>query len=153
MKNHMMTTEQMVSILAEAPVASFAVSAPEAVPYIVPVHFVYEDGKIYIHSRPAGKKMDILQQNTSVCLCAYHMDRLILDAHDNPCNTNTQYESVIVSGNALLVQSEEEKARILRAIVQKYTPHLSAKELPPAMVKRTAVIQIDVTEMTGKYYG
>ena len=153
MQNHTMTTEQMVSILNEASVASLAISDPHAAPYVVPVHFVYENGRIYIHSRPVGKKIDMLQQNASVCLCAYHMDRLILDAHDNPCNTNTQYESVIVSGKASFLLNDEEKTRVLRAIVQKYTSHLAGKELPLRMVQRTAIIQIDVTEMTGKYYG
>jgi hypothetical protein len=41
---------------------------------------------------------------------------------------------------------------VLKKIVEKYTPHLLNNEIPNNMVKGTAVIRIDVTEMTGKYY-
>ena len=46
----------------------------------------------------------------------------------------------------------KEKGRILKEIVKKYTPQLAKNEIPDNMVKSTAVIRIDVTEITGKYY-
>ena len=80
------------------------------------------------------------------------MDKLLLDEKEKPCDTNTKYESVIISGTARLVNDINEKENILKVIVGKYTPDLAGKELPINMVKGTAVIQIDITEMTGKYY-
>ena len=80
------------------------------------------------------------------------MDKLLLDPNGNPCDTNTKYESVIISGTARLADDINEKGNILKKIVEKYTPHLAGKELPINMVKGTVVIQIDITEMTGKYY-
>ena len=36
-------------------------------PYVVPVHYIFHDGNLYIHSR-MGDKIRALRQNPQVCL-------------------------------------------------------------------------------------
>jgi len=36
-------------------------------PYIVPLCFGYEDGKLYFHSASRGRKLKILENNRNVC--------------------------------------------------------------------------------------
>ncbi|WP_312642507.1 hypothetical protein [Hydrogenoanaerobacterium sp.] len=55
-------------------------------------------------------------------------------------------------GTAVLLEGLEQKKRILNGIVGKYTPHLTDKPLPENMIKGTAVIKIDIVDVTGKYY-
>ena len=42
------------------------------------------------------------------------MDKLLLNSDGNPCDTNTKYESVIISGTAKLVDDINEKEVILK---------------------------------------
>ena len=74
-------------------------------------------------------------------------------AMEEPCDTNTKYESIIISGTARLVNNINEKENILNVIVEKYTPYLAGKELPMNMVKGTAVIQIDISNFIIKARG
>ena len=55
-------------------------------------------------------------------------------------------------GTAEIVCDTERKRAVLDAIVDKYTPQLSGIRLPDNMVKGTAVVEIRITEMTGKYW-
>jgi nitroimidazol reductase NimA-like FMN-containing flavoprotein (pyridoxamine 5'-phosphate oxidase superfamily) len=85
-------------------------------------------------------------------MTVYEVDSLLLDPDEKPCDTNTKYESVIVSGKAIFVDNLEIKKGVLAGIVEKYTPHLIGKKLPDNMVMSTAVVKIEVQNMTGKYY-
>ncbi|UKI16067.1 MAG: pyridoxamine 5'-phosphate oxidase family protein [Ruminococcus sp.] len=69
-------------------------------PYATPIHFVYDNGKIYMHGLPAGQKVDNIRRNGSVSFMVYHMNGLLLDENELPCDTNTAYQSVIISGRA-----------------------------------------------------
>ncbi|MCC8197490.1 MAG: pyridoxamine 5'-phosphate oxidase family protein [Tannerellaceae bacterium] len=64
---------------------------------------------------------------------------------------NTAYRSVIILGDAQLADKED-KIKALNGIVNKYTPHLSGILFPENMLKATAVIEITIREITGKYY-
>ena len=77
---------------------------------------------------------------------------LLLDENGNPCDTNTEYQSVIAQGRAEIVSDIDRKRAVLDAIVDKYTPRYSGQRLPDNMVKGTAVVAINVTELTGKYW-
>jgi len=152
MKTHRLTEQQMNQLLERVQTGIFATLNSDGTPYITPMHFVYYNNAIFAHGLPKGKKLDNIAHDSRIGFSVYEMDKLLLDPDGNPCDTNTKYESVIISGTAKLVDDIDEKGNILKKIVEKYTPHLASKELPINMVKGTAVIQIDITEMTGKYY-
>ena len=152
MKNHQLTDNQIANLLAECTVATVATINRDGTPYITPIHFVYAEGKIYFHGLPAGQKLSNIKNNPSVCFNAYSMKGLLYDPDEKPCDTNTEYESVVIDGKAELVDDIAEKGRILKAVVKKYTPMLTDKDLPENMVKGTAVICITPEKITGKYY-
>ena len=79
------------------------------------------------------------------------MNGLIHDA-ELPCDTNTDYLSVIMHGKGKLVSDEDLCIKVLDAVVAKYTPQHSGKSYPPAMLKATGVIQIEPFDITGKYF-
>lgn len=152
MKTHPLSEEQIIKLLERSQTGSLATLNSDGTPYVTPIHFVYCNNKIYAHGLPKGKKLDNIAQDKRVGLSVYEMNELLLDPNEKPCDTNTKYESIIISGDAKLVEDIQLKEKILKKVVEKYTPHLSGKELPAPMVKGTAVIQIDITEITGKYY-
>lgn len=77
---------------------------------------------------------------------------LLYDGVENPCDVNTEFNSIILRGQASLVNNLEEKSIALSKIVEKFTPHLMNKELPINMIKGTAVIKIEIFDYVGRYY-
>lgn len=152
MKTHPLTQQQINALLTTSAVGTLATLDADGAPYALPVHFVWEDGSIYIHGLPRGQKLDNIARDGRVSFMTYRMDGLLMPDNDIPCDVNTQYESVVIRGIAALVEAPERKAAILRRIVEKYTPQLKDHPLPEAMVAGTAVIQVIPETITGKYY-
>lgn len=153
MKNHPLTENQITDLLSRSQTGSLATLNADGSPYNIPVHFVYENSKLYFHGLPRGQKIDNIIRDARVSFTAYEMQDILLDSEGKPCDTNTKYESVIIEGKASIMEDGEDKLSVLEAVVKKYTPHLQNIPLPEAMVRGTAVIQIDVVNITGKYYG
>lgn len=150
MKQHRLTGEEIEKLLTEETVGRIATINPDGSPYVVPVHFVYSGGKIYIHGLIKGQKIANISSNPNVCFEIDRMQGLIMS--DKPCDVNTAYQSVVVAGYARLVQDEKDKETFLNLIVNKYAPGLAGREMPSKMLNATSVIEIEVRECTGKYY-
>jgi nitroimidazol reductase NimA-like FMN-containing flavoprotein (pyridoxamine 5'-phosphate oxidase superfamily) len=118
-------------------------------PYIVPLCFGYHDKVLYFHSGPKGYKIDCIRKNPNVC---FEFD-LIAEtmAADNACDWSMKYESVIGFGKAVLMENLEEKRAALQAIVAQYTDQTF--ELPENELKATAVIKVEIENMTGRHSG
>jgi len=152
MKTHILTKEQIDNLLMKTQMGCLATLNANGVPYVTPIHFLYLDNAIYIHGLPKGQKIDNIKANSSVSMAVYDMDCLLLDPDGKPCDTNTKYQSVIIEGTAVLLDNVEQKKKILNGIVEKYTPHLVDKPLPENMLKGTAIIEISINIVTGKYF-
>lgn len=152
MKTHQLTVEQISRLLHECAVGCLATVGNDNIPYVTPVHFVYKDGTIYFHGLPKGQKISNIQSNPDVSFNVYKMGGLLIDANGKPCDTNTEYQSVIAQGKAEIVADIDQKRKALDAIVDKYTPQYSGCQLPDNMVKGTAVVAIRITQLTGKYW-
>lgn len=152
MKTHQLSAEQIEVLLSSELTGVLSTVNDDGTPYAVPVHFIYEDKHIYIHGLPAGKKLDNIRQNSYVCFTVYHMDGLLPDADGKPCDTNTKYQSVIINGDASVIGDNDAKGKILGNIVKKYTPQLADVPLPEKMVRGTAVISVEIREITGKFW-
>ncbi len=150
MKKHQLNDEQITEILLKAPVGNIATINEDGYPYVVPVHFIYYDGKIYIHGLPIGQKISNILLNEKVSFETYSMKGLILD--EAPCDVNTEYESVVMIGTARIIKDYDLKEIVLNRVVEKYTPHFDGAKLPDNMIKGTGVIEIIIKECTGKYY-
>ncbi|NDV56540.1 pyridoxamine 5'-phosphate oxidase family protein [Bacteroides sp. 519] len=149
MKKYQISFSEIEEILKEQKVGRLATQNSDGYPYVTPVHFVYENNRIYIHGLSKGQKIGNINNNPKVCFETEEMLGLILD--EKPCDVNTAYKSVIIVGNAKLVEGDE-KTNALKAIVSKYTPHLAEIPFPDNMLKATSVIEIEIVEATGKKY-
>ncbi len=152
MKTHPLSEEKLNDLLSRVQTGSLATLNEDGTPYNTPVHFVYVNECIYVHGLPKGQKIDNIIRDSKVGFTVYEMQALLLDANGKPCDTNTKYESAIVTGRAALVGDLEEKRMALQKVVEKYTPQLAHVPLPENMVRGTAVIRISIVELTGKYY-
>lgn len=150
MKTHQLTEAEINSLLETELVGHLATVRKDR-PYVVPVHYIYQNGKIYIHGLMKGQKLKNIAKNKNVCFEVSRFEKLIMPEEDSPCNVNTQYQSVVVAGTAKITRNKKIRTDVLNKIVQKYAPALSEKEFGNP-IKAVAVIQIKIREITGKYY-
>lgn len=150
MKEHPLSTEQMDSLLDFVEVGHLATLGENGFPYVTPVHFVRMNGLVYFHGLAVGQKLKNLRADSRVCFEVEGPHQYI--QADTPCDTNTAYESVVITGHAAVVEDPAVKTAALDAIVAKYTPQHAGAEYPPNMLKMTAVVEIAISEITGKFY-
>lgn len=151
-KTHLLTQEQINELFARAKVGRLGTFSSSGFPYVLPMHFVYFNNKIYMHGLPKGEKIDNIAYNSSVCFEVDEMISLLHEAVENPCDVNTEFNSIIAQGKATLVEDINEKKEALFEIIKKFTPHLIQNEMPEKMVQGTAVIRIDISKCVGRYY-
>jgi len=151
MKEHPLSAEEISALLLSQSVGNLGTVSPEGFPYITPVHYVVIAGKIYIHGLCAGQKIDYLKASPKIGFEVFKMNGLIHDP-ELPCDTNTDYQSVIILGTAKLIDDDKLKIQVLDEVVKKFTPQHAGKSYPAAMLKATGVIEITPAVTTGKYF-
>lgn len=151
MKQHQLTEVEIEDVLAKSEVGRIATNSPDGFPYIVPVHFIHWKDQIYIHGLIKGQKIAYLNRDSRVGFEVDEMGVIIPD-ETIVCDTNTAFRSVIVLGNARMVDDVNLKMEVLKRVVAKYTPQLTHLEFPANMFRATGVIEITPIEITGKYY-
>jgi len=151
MKQHQLFNTEIDEILKNEHIGRIATHNENGFPYIVPVHYIFYEEKIYIHGLIKGQKISNLIRNNKVGFEVDEMGDIIPD-NDNPCDTNTVFKSVIILGTAKMIDDRDVKEKILRVIVDKYTPQLSNLSFPENTMRATGIIEIEPVEITGKFY-
>ncbi len=138
----------MEELLREQEVGRLATSVDDQ-PYIVPINYVYNDGKIIFHSHKDGTKMANIAKNPRVC---FEVDSGEIVRAEKPCDYSWRYMSVIVKGNVKIITDPAARLVALRRISDKYAPGkgktLTADEL--AKNPQLVLAEIVIEEMTGK---
>ena len=95
----------------------------KGMPYVVPLNFgVEREGErlvLYFHGAREGKKLDIIRENPQVCV-EFDGEHRLLEG-ETACAHSFAYESVIGFGKAGILESHEEKAQGLAAILRSLT--------------------------------
>lgn len=135
-------------ILKEATVCRIALCENNK-PYIVPMNFGFKDNCLYLHSALVGKKINILNENNSVC---FEVDiETELTTSENACNWGMKYYSVIGFGKAHFVEDINEKKKFLDIIMQKYSNKQDKSfEYSKSALDKTALIKVEIENLTGK---
>lgn len=122
------------------------VNGDDGYPYGVPVNYIYEDGKIFIHSAKYGYKIDAIKENDKVCFTS------IMHAEVIPHKFTAEYMSVIATGRIHVVTDEAERRRILEQYIYKMAPnHIeSGMKFVDGAIGKTELLCIDVEKLTGK---
>jgi uncharacterized protein len=118
-------------------------------PRIKPLNFVHRNGKIYFHSAREGEKIDDIIRDSRI---VFEIDEPIgyVKGGVNPCSAKYLYRSVMIKGMAAIVSDDGERLLALRSLMEKYQPQGGYGEFLPEKLKITAVVRIDIEEITGK---
>ena len=141
--------ETIEAMLKQMPIGRMATINKNGYPVIKPVNFLYWDGKIYIHSSKKGEKIDDIYRGSPVC---FEIDDPIayIPAKGPACKASYYFRSIIITGKAVLVNEREKKLRILEMMMEKYQPEGSYGTMGDEILAKTALIEIQIEEITGK---
>jgi nitroimidazol reductase NimA-like FMN-containing flavoprotein (pyridoxamine 5'-phosphate oxidase superfamily) len=121
--------------------------AVENQPYLVPLSFGYDGGRLYFHTGEGGKKIDCIDANPRVCFEMEREVRLVEHPRE-PCSWSFSFESVIGYGTIRELLTHEDKERALQQIMEHYSSR--AWDLDPAEVSRVRVWSLVIESVTGK---
>jgi nitroimidazol reductase NimA-like FMN-containing flavoprotein (pyridoxamine 5'-phosphate oxidase superfamily) len=116
-------------------------------PYLLPISFGYDGHQVYLHTAAKGKKIEIISQNSQVCLSFVSQAKLIKDP-DQACDWSFDYASVIIKGEAVKIDHPEKKRYALNQIMLHYSG--KSWNMPEKEVTRTMLWSVSIQEITGK---
>ena len=138
MKPRDLSKEECSSILSAARYGRLGL-AREGRPYVVPMSYVYADGRIYLHSRGGGMKMEYAAANPRVC---FQIDQL----------DNGHWSSVIAFGQVKLRDDIEAKQSMFDAFMAKGQGGHGGKKFSREELERMpmTIWEIEIEELTGR---
>ena len=141
--------ETIRAMLIRSEVGRMATVNKRGFPLVKPVNFLYLDGKIYIHSSKKGEKVQDIRRGSPVC---FEIDEPIAyrAAGEMGCKAGYYYRSIIIRGKASFVKDRVEKLKILETMLEKYQPEGNGRRFEEEVLRKTAVIEIQIDEITGK---
>jgi uncharacterized protein len=141
--------ETIIGMLERSPVGRMATINRRGFPVIKPVTFLYWNGKIYLHSSTKGEKISDIRRRSPIC---FEVDEPIayVTATGPACKSSYYYRSIIVKGNAAIVSQPDKTLKIIEWLMEKYQPEGGYEGVTKEILRKTAVIEISIQEMTGK---
>jgi nitroimidazol reductase NimA-like FMN-containing flavoprotein (pyridoxamine 5'-phosphate oxidase superfamily) len=137
--------EEMEALLRAIPYGCLGL-ARDGQPYVVPLNYAYERGRILFHCALEGEKLDIIASNPDVCFAVARQHGSVERHLEGVCHADT--ESVICYGRARLLADLDERTEVLNAFNRSFRPR--AEPIPPERVANCGAVEIQVTEMTGR---
>ncbi|MDR3557093.1 MAG: pyridoxamine 5'-phosphate oxidase family protein [Syntrophobacteraceae bacterium] len=144
----MASRPEMELLLERMPVGRLGLITAEG-PYVVALNYLFFEGHIYFHSGQAGRKIEALRADPSVCFLVDDVGPQVL--FEKGCGISQIYQSVVCFGKAEFVGGFGEKKRILDAMVRKFV--LPGQPLPvmeDRNIENTLVVKIVIESMSGK---
>ena len=125
-------------------------------PQIIPMNFVFLHNSVYMHSHIRGEKIENIKRNSKV---GFEVDRNLeflpsyFSDPDDASLADTLYISVVIKGEATLIEDKKEKILALNGLMKKYQPEGRYTPMREDMnvLDATAVIKVIPREMNGKY--
>jgi len=137
------------ALLDQTPVGRIATINRKGYPVIKPLNYIYQDGKIYFHSSKKGEKINDIRRGSPVC---FEVDQSItyVSTSGPACKASYYYRSILIKGRAEFVRSGKKKLEILERLMEKYQPEGGYSGVAEEILRKTAVIEVSIDEITGK---
>ena len=146
-KKQQIPDNEAIAILENSKVGILAVNGDNGYPYTVPLNYMFYNGKIYFHGASEGHKFDSIKNNSKVSFCVISQDKII------PEKYTTAYESVVVFGNAKIMDDKEEIKKVIYDFAKKFHPTDTEENRMfyiNSDIKTMAMVEITPEHITGK---
>ena len=163
---------RIIDFLNSQPVGRISSIDIEGFPQVIPMNFVFVKSKhemkinkrstpinsnaIYMHSHPFGEKIENIKRNSKV---GFEVDQHVCflpSYYFHPTDASqadTLYISVVIKGNAFMIDDDIEKAFALNMLMEKYQTEGFYESLDQSMrsVRAVSVIKVVPQDIRGKY--
>jgi len=128
-------------------------------PYGVPLNYIYFQDAIYFHSAPKGEKIRLLKQNPQVSFSVVTEDTIIPSNFSSDeglaCPATAFFKSVIVEGNAQIIEDFDEIGKTFTAMMQNLQPEGGylpfEDEVYKKKFKALVVVKINIERLSAKF--
>ena len=148
-KNEILDKKEIEEILTHAMVGRLGTCVDEE-PYVVPLTFAYDNGKIVFHCSKEGKKLENIVKNSRVC---FEVDSGVIIPSEKACGFSVKYKSVIAYGTATIQKDPNRILEALKQLTEKYASKKVSNQLTLDIVSshdNLIVVEIKVSDIKGK---
>ena len=119
-------------------------------PFVIPTIHVRMGDRLYIHGSPASRMLKAMAVGVEVCVTVTMIDGLILAR--SAFHHSMNYRSVVLFGQACVVDDPAEKARVLETLAEHLVPGRwrDIRVPTPGELKATSVLSIPIDETSAK---
>ena len=119
-------------------------------PFVIPTSYGRQDANLYIHGSAASRMLRQMKEGVAVCVTVTLLDGLVLAR--SVFNHSMNYRSVVILGNAMLVDDPDEKIAALRALAEHIIPGRwdDARQPNESELKQTSVLRLPIEEFSAK---
>jgi uncharacterized protein len=119
-------------------------------PFVIPTLYGRKDDNLFIHGSAASRMLRNLRQAVPVCVTVTLLDGLVLAR--SIFNHSMNYRSVVVLGNATLVDDPAEKIEALRSVSEHIIPGRwdDVRQPTENELKQTSVLKLPIEEFSSK---
>ena len=134
------------ALLTKSEYGVLSLATFDGIPYAIPISFALVGQTIYLHGSLTGTKLSIIAENPRVTFTCVGRTRVLAREF------STEYESVIVVGDARIVTDMQERLVGFMALAEKYSPdfHQEAHDYITRMGNQSVVLAITITHITAK---
>jgi hypothetical protein len=138
------------SILDEALIAHLGIADEHGQPFVTPTLHARCGDLVYVHGSTASRTLRAMRDGAPVCLTVSLLDGLVLARAVMHHSAN--YRSVMLLGQARLVEQPEEKLAAMEAVVEHIVPGRWSEARRPSEneLKATAVLALGIEEASAK---
>jgi nitroimidazol reductase NimA-like FMN-containing flavoprotein (pyridoxamine 5'-phosphate oxidase superfamily) len=119
-------------------------------PFVIPTGFARVGDRLLIHGSQASRMLRTLGQGIDVCVTVTLLDGLVLAR--SAFHHSMNYRSVVVFGNARVVEDPDEKLEALRALSEHMIPGRwdDVRQPNERELQSTTVLSVPLTEASAK---
>lgn len=121
-------------------------------PVVIPMTFLYEDGRVYLHGAPGSRVIRTLASGASACIEVTLIDGLIASKSAETHSVN--YRSVVLFGRGARVTADTVRREVFGRLIGRYFPGRTAgadyAHITEAELKATWLIAIPVEQLSAK---
>lgn len=148
-KEREMEKSEALELLTQGSYGILATVDSSGQPYGIPLHYVVANDCIYFHSALEGHKLQNVGQNHKACFTVVGRTNILPEAF------STDYESVVIFGNASCVEQDEEIMLALEAFIRRYSADFIEKGdgYIQKAKNKVCVFKMTIEHCTGKRRG
>ena len=129
----------------------FLAMSDKGQPYVLPMNFALEEEHVILHSAPEGRMWETLNANPRVCINWTLGDELAWQDVRVGCSYRVKSKSVIVEGEAEIIEDFDEKYRCLELLMAQYSDKKFKFGIPA--VKNVGIIKVRIANISAKEFG